>query len=201
MLRNLVIVGFLAVLFSCRSNSDKETEALTNDTLATTIVANSDTLSQDTASIANEDVELSDENQLFYIVSIAEESNYGNLRAIAVKASQFLKFRFDTLERYFNPTKHRIVLPDNHPDDIYAGDYYLRRYDDGFVSIEMRNAYKDTLLKGDAEVKFYSDTTKMFVFAAMYGEKKQADSLVNSLKKQFKTTKIITTYIYMGCMH
>ncbi len=172
-----------------------------NSNTLVVVNAAADSLPQDTVSIVNADVDLSEEFQLYYIVSVAEENNYANLRATAVKASEFLHIRFDTLERYFNPTKHRIVLPDNHADEIYAGDYYLRRYDDGFVSIEMRNAYKDTILKGDAETKFYNDTTKMFVFAAMYGEKKQADSLVTILKSQFKTTKIITSYIYMGCMH
>lgn len=141
------------------------------------------------------------DSQLYYIVSADEGTDYINLKATALKVSEKLKVGFDSLERGYDPKKQRVVLPCNHPDEIYACDYLLRRHGDDFVSIEMRNAYPDTFLKDDGNTFFYSDTTKMYICAAICVEKRQADSLVTILKKQFPHAKVIENEIYMGCMH
>ena len=88
-------------------------------------------------------------------------------------------------------------------DDIYAGEYYLRRFGDSVVSIEMRNYYVDTLINKDENAlsAFDSETSKMFVLATMYGKKKKAENLVRILKPKYKQTSIIVNKMFMGCMH
>lgn len=110
---------------------------------------------------------------------------------------------FDTLDRYYNSHKKKIVLPDKYEDDIWAGEYYFRRDTDEFVSVEMKKAYIDTLTirRKDLEEKFYDDSTRMFVFASMYTNKSKADSLFKILKPKFPKLTIIPTKIYQGCMH
>ena len=198
-LKNLIFVTpFIASFtFSCGS---KEEVGVVNPNFDTMAIANVLVDSVATQDSTNEGSD--GEYQLNYIVAVEEGTNYFNLRSTALKVCKTLNVRFDTLERYYNPIKQRIVLPDDNQDDIYAGGYILRRYDDGFVSIEMRNAYVDINLKDEAQQNaFYKDTTKMFVFAAMSGNRVEADSIAKLLKKQFTGTKIIASKLYMGCMH
>lgn len=186
---NLFLIALLIVIASC-SNNEKEShsnEIMTND--------NTSTLTENNMAFS--------EYELNYVVSVASGYNYDSLRQIAIQASDFLKFNFDTLNRYYNTEKKKIVLHENDIDDIWAGEYYLRRSGENFVSIEMQTAYIDTLTIKDesATERFYSDTLKMFVFATMYNNKKQADSLLKILRPKYKQVSIIPTEIYLGCMH
>lgn len=202
MIRNFIIVFNFFVLWSCTNGIKEQTVAVTStfDTVAIESVL-TDTVTKKDTIVDGGDDQSGNEMQLYHIVCVEESDDYAALHATGLKVSKFLGFKFATLERYYNTSKKRVVLPNDHPDDIYAGEYFFRRYGDDFVSIEMRNAYPDPSLKEDGSTFFFSDTTKMFVFAAMYGEKKQADSLANILKKQFRSTKVIASEIYMGCMH
>lgn len=191
----LILIIALICLVSCTDNSDKTSNQKDNPS--------------DSLSIANQGSQ-TDENyipennyELYFVVVVADGYNYNSLKRIALEASEYLKYKFDTLDRYFNPSRKKIVLPDNYEDDIWAGEYYLRREGGDFVSIEMQGSYIDTLTEKDktASELFYADTLKMFVFANMYPEKKYADSLLKILKPKFKHATIIPTKIYMGCMH
>jgi len=188
----LIIIIVLIQLASCSDKTTKQKDSNT-DTVSTT--------DQDSRIDGNYTAE--NEYELNYVVAVADGYDYDSLRKIALETSELLKFKFDTLDRYFNTTRKKIVLPDNYEDDIWAGEYYFRRFGDSAVSIEMRSAYIDTLTSKDenSSTKFYADTLKMFVFADMYNNKSQADSLLNILKPKFKQTTIIPTNIYMGCMH
>jgi hypothetical protein len=114
-----------------------------------------------------------------------------------------LNFKFDTLDRYYNPVRKKIVLPTNHADEIWAGEYFFRRHGDSTVSLEMSSAYIDTLLAKDEKKrdKFYADTVKMFVFADLSGNLDDATRTLNLLKPKYPQTRIIATEIFMGCMH
>lgn len=208
MIRSISIVSILFTMISCRDASKSEVVTGVSDSLTPPVIAvdssGKDIIvgdqSKDTIVDGGDD-QSGDETQLYHIVCVEEGDNYRSLRETGLKVSKFLGFKFDSLERYYDKRKKRVVLPKDHPDEIYAGEYFFRRYNDDFVSIEMRNAYPDPSLKDDGNSFFYSDTTKMFVFAAMYCEKKEADKLANTLKKQFKNTIVISSNIYMGCMH
>lgn len=195
-MKKIFVALLLVLLFSCANKEEPVAITSTFDTVAITEALTDTIIHQDSTDEGSDG-----EYQLNYIVCVEEGTGYFNLRNTALKVAKALNVRFDTLERGYSPEKQRICLPGNHPDEIYAGDYYLRRYDDGFVSIEMRNAYADTSLLNDTHTSFFSDTTKMFVFAAMSADKKVADSVADILKKQFGGTKIIISKLYMGCMH
>ncbi len=187
----LIPIVLLITSLSC-SNQETENKHIGADSLSVTT-----SQPADSAEITDTEYELN------YVVAVAEGYDYAELRKIAQEACDFLNFKLDTMDRYYNPKKKKIVLPDNHEDEIWAGDYYLRRTGDTFVSIEMRNAYVDTLTNKNEQAKaaFEADSLKMFVFATMYNNKKQADSLFQVLKPKFKQTTLIPTEIFMGCMH
>lgn len=189
MKKTIPFIIILLYFVSC-SNSSTETS---NQTAV--IVDSSNTL--------NDNHPIESEYELNYVISVASGYNYDSLREIAIEVSHFLKLKFDTLNRYYNTENKKIILHEDDPDDIWAGDYYLRRGGDDFVSIEMQTAYIDTALVKDQKATelFYADTLKMFVFANIYKDKKTADSLLKILKPKYKQSIIIPTEMYMGCMH
>lgn len=191
----LIICLIPFILTACTSESEKKTTQ--NEHGKTEATNSNDSVINESEHDNLEDYELN------YVISIASGYNYDSLRRIAIEASSFLEYKFDTLDRYYNPQKRRIVLPDNYEDDVYAGEYYFRRDPGEFISIEMQAAYIDTLLeKNKVESdKFYTDSLKMFVFASMFTDKNACLKLYNKLKPRYSQTKIITTNIFLGCMH
>ncbi|MCR6640432.1 MAG: hypothetical protein NVV82_15900 [Sporocytophaga sp.] len=194
-LTNLTYIIALIVLVSCASEENKSTEVVISDTSVVEAQLNTNV----------EDTEASDESsdlELNYIVSVAEGYNYDSLKIIALQTSNKLGFKFDTMGRYYHPEKG-IVLPDDDDDEIWAGQYYFRRFGSNLVSIEMNYAYTDTSIsKNEVALEKHSeDKAKMFVFAMMYQEKKSADSLANIIKVDYPSAKVFPVQIYIGCMH
>lgn len=190
---NSLLLFLFVNLLSCETKNSSSEQA-TVDTLM---------LSMDSAAAnPSENEPEVDEYELNYIVSVAEGYNYDSLHRIAVDAASLLKFEFDTFGRYYDP-KRGIILPDNSEDDIWAGQYLLRRSGEPKVSLERVSFYTDASLSEGDEMRALneSDTTKMFVFATMYPEKNSADSLAKVLSKTYPATKVIPNKIYIGCMH
>jgi hypothetical protein len=181
-------------LISCTNISDKKNA---DATITDSISANALQVQSDSNTVTD------NEYVLNYVVSVEGGNNYDSLREIALHTCDLLKCKFDTLDRYYNPLRRKIVLPDNYEDDVWAGEYIFRRHGEDFVSVEMQYAYISILTAKNetASEVFYKDTLKMFVFAGLFGNKKAADSLLGIIKPKYKNATIIPTEIFMGCMH
>ena len=58
------------------------------------------------------------------------------------------------MERTYDKAKNLIALPDNHEDEIYAGDYLPRRYPSSTLSLEYLQFYQEAASeKSIAEAK------------------------------------------------
>ena len=94
--------------------------------------------------------------------------------------------------------KRGLILPDNDPDETYAGSYVLRRYNELFnepdkgaeyISIERSEAYPG-FTPG-----FY------IIMGGIYNDPKEAKGALTRFKPFVKDAYIKKTKIYMGCMH
>jgi hypothetical protein len=192
-MKNTPFIIFSALLFfcACQPNNSGVKTVVHSDSIKDSIL--------NTDSGENEFPEY----ELYYVVNVVEGYNYDSLRQIAKEVSRFITYRYDSLDRYYNYKRKKIVYPDNYEDEIYAGDYLFRRYSDSIVSLEMRNAYADTATEKNeaAHERFYADSTKLFVFADMFASKAEAEQLAARLKQKFKHTTLIPANIFMGCMH
>lgn len=126
-----------------------------------------------------------------YFVVVADTSqDYYFLHEKMLGISRQLGYQIDTMGRSFNPEKNLIALPENSEDEIYAGDYFPRRFPSDYLSLEYLNFYKR-----DAGGKTMGLVTGIFEI------EKSADSAVAVLygieKKGFK----VKAEIYVGCMH
>ena len=81
--------------------------------------------------------EISDEQYMnAYIVVSDTSQNYFELRQKMLNLNEKLKTEIDTMGRGFNKKKNLICLPENDEDEIYAGDYFPRRYPSETLSLE-----------------------------------------------------------------
>ncbi len=95
--------------------------------------------------------------------------------------------------------KRGLILPDDDPDTMYAGSYFLRRHntmpfgkdkaESEYISIERSEAYPG-LRPG-----YY------IIVGGIYDETSEAKKAVARFKPGLADAEIRKTQIYMGCMH
>ncbi len=127
-----------------------------------------------------------------YIVVADSSNNYFDLREKMFDLSDKLSIKIDTMGRGYNKTKDLICFPDNHEDEIYAGDYFPRRYPSVNLSLE----YLDYYLKGKKPTG-----GTILLITSISDNKKKADKELKKVRKYEPHAYIFNAKIYMGCMH
>ena len=128
------------------------------------------------------------ENYMDIYVVVADTSQiYQDLKIKMIDLREKLNVEIDTMGRGYDFKKDLICLPENDEDEIYAGDYFPRRYPSETLSIEYLD-YFDRI----------SGKKSIGIIVGMFEEKEKAE---NSLKKFRNGAYIIKANIYMGCMH
>lgn len=132
-----------------------------------------------------------DYNNVTYFVVVADTSqDYSMLHEKMVDLNSKLKIPIDTMGRFYNKTKNLITLPDNAEDEIYAGDYFPRRFRSDNLSLEYLNFYQRQA--GEKTIALVT---------GIYETEKSADTALAVLHKTEKKVFIIKADIYVGCMH
>lgn len=127
----------------------------------------------------------------FIIVADTSES-YEILHKKMYELSSKLNFEVDTMGRGYDKNKGLICLPENHEDEIYAGDYFPRRYPSDKLSLEYLDYYK----KGNKP-----SGGIIALVIAITDKKEHAESILKKVQTQEKNAFILESKIYMGCMH
>jgi hypothetical protein len=133
---------------------------------------------------------MEDEYQTLYILVADTGFSYFNLRDKMISWSKVLEQDIDTLDRGYNEKKDLIALPEDLDDEMYAGEYYPRRYPTNSLSLEYLNFY---------DQKFNDKTIALVT--GMYSEKASADSALSILSKVSPRAFVMKSDVYMGCMH
>ena len=134
-----------------------------------------------------------DEMYMNAFIVIADSSQvYSELKLKMFNLKDKLNVEIDTMGRGYNKTKDLICLPENDEDEIYAGDYFPRRFPSETLSLE----YLDYYDKKNGE-----KTIGLIVGILQQKEKLNAERLLKKLSEFFPNAYILNTDIYMGCMH
>ena len=174
----------LLIIIGCNSKKENLTE--------TSQVALNNSIANDSTTIDTLEI-----NQFadFYLVIPIKSKNYDLLNRNMFEIHHKYGIEIDTMGRYFDKVKQQIILPEDDEDEIYQGQYFPRRFDSNTLSIENAYAYEQDILEPK---KF---PTEMILVAGMFSNKKTADSLQKTLRKDFPKTIIQKSSIYIGCMH
>lgn len=170
------------LLSSCgdatRQDGTATTDSLRKDTLVATAPP-TDTLNPEYSDYA-----------LYYIAIADTGNNYYALDEEMYDISIMMNYPIDTMGRYYDKKKKKIVLSDKDEDEMYRGEYFPRRGPDEHLSLE-HLGYFDTSR---------TDNT-MALMAGIYENQQSADSMVGLLKKHAPTAYTLKAWLYIGCMH
>ncbi len=164
-----------------KNGTDVDSTKINTTTSLQTTVATDNSVVEDT----------SDFNNATYFVVVADTSaDYYLLHKKMFNLSRQLNIPIDTMGRFYNKTKNLIALPDNDEDEIYAGDYFPRRFPSDNLSLEYLDFYQRQ-----------SGEKTIALVTGIYEKEKSADSALTVLRKTEKKVFKIKADIYVGCMH
>jgi len=187
MIRHILII-FTFFIAACGTSSEDQkvviqqdlTKVDTTNSLQNS-VTNEKNLSEDTANY---------ENATYFVIVADTSSDYYLLNKKMYTLSLQTGIPIDTMGRFYNKTKNLIALPDNSEDEIYAGDYFPRRFPSQNLSLEYLNFYREK-----------SGEKTIALVTGIYETENSADSAMTALQKtEIKAFKIKAN-IYIGCLH
>ncbi len=126
----------------------------------------------------------------YYFVIADTGRDYHALHRKMMTMHRKLNFPVDTLEREYNQKKNLIALPENHEDELYAGEYFPRRFPSVHFSLEYLNTYAEK----------YPEKTIALV-ACISETARGADSILAIIKKEDPQAFRFRSSIYVGCAH
>lgn len=179
----LLLFLFASILLSCTNNSAPES-------IASKIESSSiDDIKHNLDFVG--DIDSSDwEWGIYYVIVSDTSEDYQSLRSKMLKISEESKIKIDSLDRSFDKSKGRLVLPEDYEDEIYAGENYPRRFESDYLSIEYLNFYID---------KCGENT--MAIIEGIYEDKVQADSAYAAIRKFDDKALFVRSKMFVGCMH
>jgi len=143
-------------------------------------------------SLFSQDNDTKDEMYMNAYLVIADSShNYSELRKEMFYLSEKLNIEIDTSGRGFDINRQLICLPENDPDNLYAGGYIPRRFPSVSLSLEHLDYYTNG--------KWPEGGETIIIVVGIFSNKDDAEALLNKLKS--KKAFILFVKMYMGCMH
>ena len=126
----------------------------------------------------------------YQVIVIDTNNSYHSLNQKMFSLKDKLGMDIDSMGRYYNKNKARIVLPDNDEDEMYAGEYFPRRELSKTLSLEYMNQYLPS-----------SKPKTIGIIAGIYVNALEADSAFAAVKQVAPKAFKLNSKIYIGCMH
>lgn len=130
------------------------------------------------------------ENATYYFVIADTNSNYSILCHKMFNLQKQYHLTIDSLGRLYIKKKNLIALPENDEDELYAGQYFPRRYPSDFLSLEYLDFYAQK-----------PSNKTIALMAGIFETKHSADSVLAIIKPIERNSFILKAKIYIGCMH
>jgi len=131
-----------------------------------------------------------DEYATYYVVISKTGKNYHDLRRAMEQLHHTSSLPIDTMGRYFNEQRQKLILSESDEDEIYAGSYFPRRFPSEHLSIEYLAFYDEQ-----------SDSLTFALVSGIYENKAKADSALKSLRMTIPETHVMKSKIFVGCLH
>ena len=128
--------------------------------------------------------------ETYYVLVADTGMNYGALNATMYALSKKTALSVDTLGRYFNTKKNKIVLRDDDEDEVYAGEYFPRRFPSTSLSME----YMDNYTPG-------SKQGTMGIIAGIFEQAAEGEKALQVVKTHCVNARLVKADIYVGCIH
>lgn len=131
-----------------------------------------------------------DDFATYYVIVTDTSLDYFILQKKMIDLNKKWNIPIDTMGRFYNKTKNLITLSDDDKDEIYAGDYFPRRFPSNNLSLEYLSFYQSL-----------ASNKTIALVAGIYESEERADSLMSVLSKAEKNVFKIKAHMYVGCVH
>lgn len=183
-MKYIVVICLLVMFAACGTGTGTEEtgkDSSVNDSTAGISLS-------DSGSIAAEN---DDYNYAEYFVVIADTGRkYIPLFKKMVNISLSCNMTIDTMNRHYDFERDLIALPEDDPDEIYAGEYYPRRDPSTFLSLEYLDYFQEKATE-----------KTIALVAGIYENEVSADSALKVLREKEARSFKVKSRIYIGCMH
>ncbi len=133
---------------------------------------------------------MNDQTATYFVVVTDTGSSYHRLHEYMMALHQSASLEIDTMGRGYNKAKDLIALPEDDEDEMYAGEYFPRRFPSTNLSLEYLSLYRE-----------HAHPKTIALIAGIYGTAPEADSAASVLRKQRTGAFVLKSEIYIGCMH
>lgn len=185
--------AFLLVFLSCNSTQSqeaKETILVPSEQVYPVRVVKADSPAVTDSSMNDTESSYLEETATYYIVIGDTRGSYGELRDKMFSMHGSFKIPIDTMGRSYDESKNLIALPENDEDDLFAVDYYPRRFPSATLSLEYLGLYQRKATE-----------KTMALVTGIYENKSSADSAVSIFKQIEPKAFVVKTNMYIGCIH
>ena len=184
---------FLVLFFFYACTEKKENIGETQELVSDSILKNLDSLQEPKFTVEEtltDSLSEFSETETYYVIVVDTSLNFEVLHKKMFDVHQKLTIAIDTMGRYYNPTKDLIALPEDDEDELYAGDYFPRRFPSETLSLEYLSIYKNN-----------TNEKTIAVVSGIFEQEKKADSALKKIQKVFPKTFKLKTEMFVGCLH
>ncbi len=184
---------FILLLFLYACTEKKENIVETQEIVSDSILKKQDSLEELKFTVEETPTDsLSEfsETETYYVIVVDTSLNYALLHKKMFEVQHAFKIAIDTMGRYYNPSKDLIALPEDDEDELYAGDYFPRRFPSETLSLEYLSLYKNN-----------SNEKTIGVVSGIFEQETKADSSLKKIQKVFPKTFKLKTEMFVGCLH
>ena len=133
-MKYFILMAFVTLFSACGAETQNtQTETGSSESILEDYSKDRDALPTSTVDYAR-----------YYIVIADTSINYEVLQKKMLNLRKQLSIPIDTMDRYYDKDKNLICLPEDSDDELYAGDYFPRRFPSESLSLEYLNLYQQT---------------------------------------------------------
>jgi len=190
-IRFILFFSLSLFFYSCNNNHDnkKPVDVQKEVTLAKE-AATIDTTHKENIDSVDENKSIYTDYAVYFIIIADTGKDYFSLRNKMFELNKSVHLSIDTLGRYYNKKKNLIALPDNAKVELYAGEYFPRRFPSESMSLEYLSYYQKE-----------SDKKTIALVTGVYENEKEADDNYNKLIQSGIKPIKMKTKMYVGCIH
>ncbi|WP_439882164.1 hypothetical protein ACSX1A_03165 [Pontibacter sp. MBLB2868] len=192
-MRNLLCVLLTFATFACAQEHTLEpdtTEAMAVATTVSTAVALPTEASVETDYASDSVSYYEQETATFYVVVADTGNSYDLLREHMLAIHRGSDLKIDTMGRSYDAAKDLIALPEDDEDELYAGDYFPRRFPSKTLSLEYLSLYQRQA--GEKTIA---------LVAGIYDRQISADSAAAVIRQLAPKAFAVNTEMFVGCLH
>lgn len=178
----IIIIYCISCSQEVSRNDNKDLEIVRNDSI--------NGLEHISSSIPGLDDTTNFDYASYYILIADTGREYVSLNKNMFVLNRELNIPIDTMGRSYHVVKDLIALPDIDEDELYAGNYFPRRFPSEHLSLEYLDFYTENA--GDKTIA---------LVAGIYEAERSADSALAVLHSVNQNAFKIKAKVFIGCMH